>query len=449
MTKEIQQKIEEEKSAPQGNPFAGLFNSPDFWTKVSTNPELREYLKQPDFLQKVQQIQANPNSINQHLQDPRIMKLVMSVLNLGGMNPSEGGEDEPMTEHVHDENCKHDEPKKPAPKEEPKQEEKKGSSEALAEKEKGNALFKQKKFDEALVHYQKAQELDPNDITYRLNTAAVLIEQTKYDEAVKVCEEAIEFGRQNRADFKLIGRALERMGNAHFRKKDYRSALKCYNDSLTEEASREVSKKKQQAEQLLAKQVEEEYKSPEKAEEARLRGNDLYKQNKYPEAMKEYNEAIKRDPTKPNYYFNRGSCYMKLGEPNYALKDIEKTLEMDEKYIKAYARKAQCHTMRKEYHKSVDTFKQGLALDPNNEECKQGLQQIMMLINSKSRERDEDRIRMAQQDPEIMMIMQDPVMKQVLQDFAENPREAQKHTQNPQVMARLEKLINAGLIQTG
>jgi stress-induced-phosphoprotein 1 len=389
------------------------------------------------------------------------MKLMMAMLNLGGMSGAgpqqpptdsdrmdEDHDHSTCTDHDHHHEQKPKETPKETPTEEPK-EEVKGTNEALAEKEKGNALFKQKKFDEALIHYNKAAELDPNDITYKLNIAAAKIEQGKFDEAIKVCEEAVEFGRANRAEYKLIGRALERMGNAYFKQKDYKNALKCYTDSLTEEKSREVTKKKQQTEQLLSKQQEEEYKSPEKAEECRLRGNELFKQQKYPEAMKEYNEAIKRDPTKANFYFNRCVCFLKLGEPNYALKDAEKAIEIDPKYTKALARKGQCHVMRKEYHRAVDTYKQGLEIDPENAELKDGLIRVTQLIQSKSRERDEDRIKIASQDPEIMMMMNDPVMKQVLSDFSEHPADAQRHLQNPQILAKIEKLIAAGIIQTG
>jgi stress-induced-phosphoprotein 1 len=36
---------------------------------------------------------------------------------------------------------------------------------------------------------------------------------------------------------------------------------------------------------------------------------------------------------------------------------------------------------------------------------------------------------------------------QVLQDFQENPQAAQKHTRQPQIMAKLQKLVNAGIVR--
>ena len=44
-------------------------------------------------------------------------------------------------------------------------------SQALAEKELGNAAYKSKKFEEAKSHYRKAMELDPTNIVFYNNLA--------------------------------------------------------------------------------------------------------------------------------------------------------------------------------------------------------------------------------------------------------------------------------------
>ena len=45
------------------------------------------------------------------------------------------------------------------------------SSQALEEKQKGNEAYKKKDFTTAHLHYDKAIELDPTDITFRNNKA--------------------------------------------------------------------------------------------------------------------------------------------------------------------------------------------------------------------------------------------------------------------------------------
>ena len=48
-------------------------------------------------------------------------------------------------------------------------------SQALAEKELGNAAYKSKKFEEAKSHYRKAMELDPTNIVFYNNLAGKLL----------------------------------------------------------------------------------------------------------------------------------------------------------------------------------------------------------------------------------------------------------------------------------
>lgn len=44
-------------------------------------------------------------------------------------------------------------------------------------------------------------------------------------------------------------------------------------------------------------------------------------------------------------------------------------------------------------------------------------------------------------------ILKDPVMQNVLRDFQEDPRAAQSHLKSPEIMAKLNKLIGAGIVQ--
>jgi stress-induced-phosphoprotein 1 len=56
--------------------LGGLFG-PDLINKIASNPKCSPYLAQPDFMAKIQAIQANPSSMNQYMNDPRIMTVLM------------------------------------------------------------------------------------------------------------------------------------------------------------------------------------------------------------------------------------------------------------------------------------------------------------------------------------------------------------------------------------
>lgn len=105
---------------------------------------------------------------------------------------------------------------------------------ALAEKEAGNAAYKARDFDKAIARYSRAIELDDADVSFLCNRAAAHFEQGGYDACVADCDAAVERGREVRADYKLMARALARKGNALVKKGELEEAVAVYQKSLTE-----------------------------------------------------------------------------------------------------------------------------------------------------------------------------------------------------------------------
>ena len=77
--------------------------------------------------------------------------------------------------------------------------------------------------------------------------------------------------------------------------------------------------------------------------EAKQKGNELFKAGDFSGAVKNYTEAIKRNPADAKIYSNRAACYTKLMSFDLALKDCDKAIELDPEFIKAYLRKAMVH----------------------------------------------------------------------------------------------------------
>jgi len=298
--------------------------------------------------------------------------------------------------------------------------------------------------------------LDDEDISYLTNRAAVYLEMGKYEECIKDCDKAVERGRELRSDFKMIARALTRKGNALVKlakcSKDYEPAIETYQKALTEHRNPDTLKKLNEAEKAKKELEQQEYFDPKLADEEREKGNEFFKQQKYPEAVKHYTESIRRNPKDPRAYSNRAACYTKLGAMPEGLKDAEKCIELDPTFVKGYTRKGAVQYFMKEYEKSLETYREGLKYDSNNQELLEGIRTCIQQINKASRgdlspEELKERQAKAMQDPEIQNILQDPVMRQVLIDFQENPKAAQEHTKNPMVMNKIQKLVSAGIVQ--
>ncbi len=123
-------------------------------------------------------------------------------------------------------------------------------------------------------------------------------------------------------------RAYARMGNVYMKQNKYTEAVDAYGKSLTEDRTKETLQLLQRAEKLKEENDKKEYIDPQKSLEAKGRGNTLFSDGKYPEAIKEYTEAIKRNPTDHTLYSNRAACYTKLFEYRLGLQDCEECLRL-------------------------------------------------------------------------------------------------------------------------
>ena len=162
---------------------------------------------------------------------------------------------------------------------------------------------------------------------------------------------------------------------------------------------------------------------------------------------------MKRAPTNAPIRNNLAAALCKVMDFNGAKMHVDKALELDEKYVKAYARKGDIHILMKENHKALEAYRAGLAIESNNKSCLEGAKKVTQMINAgtanMSEEEKQERAAHGMADPEVQAILQDPVIRQVLQDFQENPNAAQQAMKDVTVSSKIEKLIAAGVLQVG
>ncbi|CAH1999721.1 unnamed protein product [Acanthoscelides obtectus] len=425
------------QKAARGRPFSNPFQSADVLNKLRNDPRTRDWLNDPEYLALVAELQSNPQAMALKLQDPRVLTTlgVLMGVDLNGMDEAMDTEPSPP-------------PQKPEPKPEPKKEPEPELPEnkklAKQEKEQGNSFYKKKDFANAIIHYQKAIEHDPTDITFYNNLAAVYFEQKEYETCIKECEKAIQIGRENRADFKLIAKSFMRIGNAYRKMKDYKSAKTYYEKSMSEHRTPEVKTLLSEVERIIKEEEEKSYINPELAEKEKEMGNEFFKKGDYATAVKHYTEAIKRNPSDAKLYSNRAACYTKLAAFDLGLKDCDKCVELDPKFIKGWIRKGHILQGMQQPTKAIAAFQKALELDPNNAEALAGYRACALENNMDG---DPEKIRQrAMADPEVQSILRDPAMRMILEQMQNDPRALQDHLKNPDIAAKIQKLLESGLI---
>ncbi|XP_044755662.1 stress-induced-phosphoprotein 1 [Coccinella septempunctata] len=419
--------------------FANPFSRADLFTKLRNDPRTKNFLDDPEYLNILQELQANPNSLGTKAADPRVLTTLSVLLgiDLDGQEPMET---EPSYAPP---------PRKPEPKPEPKKSSEPELPEhkrlAKEEKEKGNDYYKKKQFDEAIQHYSKAIEHDPTDITFYNNLAAVYFEQKEYEKCIEECHKAIDIGRANRADFKLIAKSFTRIGNAYKKLKDYKNAKIFYEKSLSEHRTPEIKTLLSDVEKVIKDEEEKAYINPELAEKEKELGNELFKKGDYATAVKHYSEAIRRNPNDSKLYSNRAACYTKLAAFDLGLKDCDKCTELDPKFIKGWIRKGHILQGMQQSSKAIAAFQKALELDPNNAEALSGYRNCT--LESAGVGADPEKVRQrAMGDPEVQQILRDPAMRLILEQMQNDPRALQDHLKNPDIAAKIQKLLASGLI---
>jgi len=445
-----------------GGGMGGLFG-PQMLAKLAGHPKFGPKLADPTFQMKLNMMKTNPNMM---LQDPEMMEVLQAILSSSGMSMGgEGDDDLPMPSArpaatpaaASSSSSKPQAQAASQPMEvdeselTPEEKEiKAAKARALSLKEKGNNLYKEKKFDEAIAAYDDAIAADPTNVTFINNKAAVLIEQGNAAGAIDLCTQALELAKTHRASYEDKAKIYQRIAAAHTKTGDVSAALAAYGKAQMENFDKAIERKMKNMELEFKKAELLKYINPEMGLAAKERGNAFFREGKYEEAIPEYEEAVKRDPTNAPYRNNLAAAYTKKGLFNDAKREVEKSLELDKNYVKAWAKKGDIEMFMKEYHKAMDSYKAGLQIEPDNSLCKAGLQSVMTKIyagqSSEGADSAERRAH-AMADPEIQSILASAEIQQLLKDMQENPKYAQKALQDPGINAKVQRLVAAGILK--
>lgn len=441
--------------------LGAMFSDPNLIANLRSNPKTAELMKDPELVQKVMNVQQNPQAnAMQFMTDPRMMQIMAALMGIDmdaapGAGPAGASEPEKEEPKAEKETPKPEpaasEPEITASEPEPMETSK---AEADAAKAEGNTLYKQRKFDDAIACYSKAWDLH-KDITYLNNKAAAEYEKGDYDASIQTCQAAVDEGRDMRADYKLIAKSFARIGNSYLKKEDLESAAKYFDKSLTEHRTPDVLNKLRSTQKEIKVRDALSYVDADKAEEARLEGKEYFTKGDWPNAVKAYTEMVKRAPEDARGYSNRAAALAKLMSFPDAVEDCNKAIEKDPAFIRAYIRKANAQLAMKEYSQVIDTLNLAREKDlsigegKNVHEIDQLLNKAMSLrflaIEGETPEQTMERV---SRDPEIVAILQDPVMQGILSQARDNPAALQEHMRNPGVSKKINTLIAAGVIRT-
>jgi len=222
--------------------------------------------------------------------------------------------------------------------------------------------------------------MDPKAAVH-YNTAVQFMKAEKFDDALKSIDSSLMISKdyksyylQGQANLKLgktsdaiisFGESVKlnpgydigwmASGNAHLVLKEYDLAINDFNKVA------EVTKDsniKSKAEESIA------FTLNTKSIDFYNSGNDLYKQNKFEEAILSYDQAlsISKDP---KYYYQKGLAFSKLSKNKEAEDALRSSVALNDSFDIGYVALASLQTVNKDYDGAIKSYEKALAVTKN------------------------------------------------------------------------------------
>eukprot|EP01083_Nonionella_stella_P012860 36305_1 len=188
----------------------------------------------------------------------------------------------------------------------------------------------------------------------------------------------------------------------------------------------------------------------EQALEAKKRGNTHFSKQEFSEAVSEFSDAIKLDPSQHVFYSNRSACYVELGKFDDALNDAEKCIEIKSDWPKGYSRKGCALFKLDRFAEAKKAYETGLEFDKDNAALKNGLsdteQAMTQSKNPFAKMFGPNMWTALATHPQTAPLMNDPSFVQKARMLQQNPQQAMQFMQSdPQMMLIMQAVLGLNM----
>lgn len=254
---------------------------------------------------------------------------------------------------------------------------------AVAYSERASGYLMQRQFDKALADLDKAISIDPNNSAFHATRGWIYCHQKRYREAIAACTKSISMYDGYSPAYISRARAHNALGNYWSAIADCTKAIELYPNedsryySVRGYAFLQEGKYPEAISDFnTALKIE-----PDNLSALIYRGQALIDYGDNRAAVSTLNEAIRLDPEEPYSYTCRALAYMKLNNDSRALEDVNKALTLDPGNANA-SRLRGIYYLEKEgdYQKAIVDLGRSLKADPSSTTCNANMARAYMKL---------------------------------------------------------------------
>lgn len=205
---------------------------------------------------------------------------------------------------------------------------------AVAYSERASGYMMQRQLDKALADLDKAISIDPNNSAFHATRGWIYCHQKRYHEAIAACTKSISMYDGYSPAYISRARAHNALGNYWSAIADCTKAIELYPN----EDSRYYS----------------------------VRGYAFLQEGKYPEAISDFNTALKIEPDNLSALIYRGQALIDYGDNRAAVSTLNEAIRLDPEEPYSYTCRALAYIKLNNNARALQDLNKALTLDPGN-----------------------------------------------------------------------------------
>jgi len=191
-----------------------------------------------------------------------------------------------------------------------------------------------------------------------LNRGEDLYNEGKYDEAITELNQVIRLNSNSIDAYYIRGNSYSAKGNMDRAIADWETVLRL--NPNHPRAGTYIS---------IVRQID----SQVKAHNHLQKGITYFDNKDYDRAMIEYSEAIRLNPNLAQAYYNRGQVYFLKGDWDRAIAEYTQAIRADPDYAKAYNNRGAAYANKEDYDRAIADWEEVLRIDPNYADARNNL----------------------------------------------------------------------------